>query len=103
MLSRYIELGEMPEPGVGEDGINEVGSVTAGLDQALRSSKYQSAVTYTKNSQISAQFQVTLDKVNGNINGKYLRFIYQDNDGQLTLECEASATLNSRYLPKICE
>lgn len=103
ILSRYIELGKMPEPGSGENGINEAGSVTVGLDQALRSSKYQSAITYAKNSQTSAEYQITLANVNGNINGKFLKFIYEDSGGQLTLDCIASPDLNKVYLPKICE
>lgn len=103
MLSRYLELGEMPEAGSGDNGINEADSVTSGLDQALRTSKYQSAVTYTRNSATSAQFQLTLANINGNVNDEYLNFIYQDTDGGLTLECEASVGLNAVYLPKVCE
>lgn len=103
VLSRYLELGEMPEPGVGSNGIAEKGSVTEGLDNSLRDSVYQSAIVYTKNGPKKAGYAITLTKINGNLNGENLFFSYQDIDGALYLECSASPGVAKIYLPKTCK
>jgi len=103
MLSRYLELGEMPEPGMGPNGIAASGSVTEGLDNSLRASIYQSATVYIKNTPKKAEYTITLTKINGNLNGESLFFSYQDVDGALYLECTASAGVDKIYLPKTCK
>lgn len=103
ILSRYLELGEMPEPGTSTNGIAESGSVTEGLDKALKSSLYQSATIYTKITQKKVLYTVTLTKINGNLNGENLFFSYLDVDGALYLECSASAGVDKIYLPKTCK
>ena len=102
MLSTYQQLGYMPESGTGPDQIAEPGSVTVGLDNSFRAIEYQSSVVYTKNSDISAQFLLTIANANGNINGQTLTFEYVDIDGALTMKCIASAAINQKYLPKHC-
>ena len=102
MFSSYQQLGFMPDDGTGADQIAEVGSITEGLDTAMRSTQYSSAVAYTKNSDTSAQYLITLDNVNGNINGETLTFEYVDVDGALSMKCISSAGINSKYLPKQC-
>lgn len=102
MLSRYLDLGEMPEQGTATKGVNQAGSATAGLQSAFTESKYQSTVTYKKNSPTSAEFTLVLANINGNINGKELTFSYQDNGGALTLKCLPSAGLDNQYLPRLC-
>ena len=102
MLSTYQQLGYMPDPGTGMDQVAEPGSVTEGLDKAFRTNEYQSAVVYTKNSPISAQFVLTIAKANGHINGQTMTFEYIDLDGALTMRCIASTGINSKYLPKHC-
>lgn len=103
MMSRYLEIGEMPETGNGPDGIAAPKSVTFGLDTALRTSPYQSDVVYSKDTPTTATFLVTLDKVNGNVNGETLAFKYEDDDGTLTMTCTPSVTLDVRYIPKPCQ
>lgn len=103
MLSRYLELGEMPFPGTAVNGVAEVGSVTEGLDKALRTSIYQSAVAYAKSNTKEATFTLTLTKINGNLNGETLIFSYRDVNGALYLECSASPGIDKIYLPKTCK
>jgi len=102
MLNRYLELGEMPKAGSSTTGVMREGSVTQGLDQALRRSKYQSAINYTKHSPTAASFLVTLANINGNVNGKILTFTYQDVGGSLSLRCTPSEELPKVYIPKAC-
>jgi len=84
MLSRYMEIGEMPEAGSVPNGVNEANSVTEGLFTALNASPYQSQVTYTKNSPRRATFAVTLTKINGNVNTKTLSFEFIDENPELS-------------------
>lgn len=102
MLSRYILLGEMPKTGSASGGITQPGSSTEGLDQAFKSSKYQSSVLYVRDSPTSAKFTLLLANVNGNVNGKKLTFRYQDTNSSLRLTCEAQADMDKQYLPKSC-
>lgn len=103
MLIRYLEIGGMPEDGTGVKGVAELGSATEGLDSTLKGSPYQSSVVYTRDSAVQATFLVTLDNVNGNIKGKTLSFIYEDDGGALTLTCTASVNLAKKYIPKSCQ
>ena len=103
MLSRYIEIGEMPEVGAGVNGIIEPNSVSLGVDKALNASPYQSSVVYSKPDAVTGEFLVTLDNVNGNINNKTLAFRYQDNGGAMSMKCIADATLDNKYVPKPCQ
>lgn len=103
MLSRYMEIGEMPEAGSVPDGVNEANSVTEGLFTALNASPYQSQVTYTKNSPRRATFAVTLTKINGNVNTKTLSFEFIDENGSLFMKCVADATMENKYVPKPCQ
>jgi len=102
MLSRYMSIGEMPEPGTGVNGIIAPTSITVGLDNALRASKYQSSVVYSKEKPTKAIFLVTLDKVNSNVNGKTLSFVYEDNAGTLSLTCIAT-NIDQKYIPRSCQ
>jgi|GEM_PF-1367170 len=102
MMSRYMEIGEMPEKGSVANGISEPGSITVGLISALQASQYQSSITYTKHSAKKAIFVVTLDNVNGNVNTQTLNFEFEDNDGALSMTCIASIGIDSKYIPKGC-
>lgn len=103
MLSRYLELGEMPESGSSVNGIDAKGSVTEGLYKALNASKYKEKLVYTKDGNTESNFTVTLDNINGNINGKNLVFSYIDEDGAMSLKCKADITIAAYYLPKNCQ
>ena len=103
MLSRYMEIGEMPEQGAVVDGIKEANTVTVGLFSALEDSPYQSSVVYTKTSPTLASFVVTLDNVNGNVNTKELSFVFEDSEGVLFMKCVASVGLETKYVPKPCQ
>lgn len=103
MLSRYMQIGEMPDDGIGVNGVENPDTVTAGLFTSLNASPYQSSVNYTKDSPTEARFVVTLDKVNGNVNGQTLSFVFRDNNGTLFMECKASAALDNKYVPKQCQ
>lgn len=102
MLSRYMGIGEMPEPGTGANGIISPTSITLGLDNALRASQYQTSVVYVKEKPTKAIFLVTLDKVNSNVNGKTLSFVYEDVAGTLSLTCIAT-NIDRKYVPKSCQ
>ena len=103
MLSRYMEMGEMPIDGTGTNGVREQGSATEGLFTSLNASLYQSAVSYTKNGSTKATILVTLDNVNGNVNTKTLSFEFEDDNGSLTMKCVAHAQLDKKYVPKSCQ
>ncbi len=103
MLSRYQDIGEMPEEGADLNGIMDPTSITAGLYTALNASAYQSSVTYTKDSPTKATFLVELDNVNGNVNTETLSFIYQDIEGALLMTCSPSAGIDTKYLPMLCK
>jgi len=103
MLSRYIEIGEMPVDGTGTNGISKQGSVTEGLFTSLNASRYQSAVSYIKNGPKKATILVTLKNVNGNVNTKTLSFEFEDDNGGLTMNCVAHAQLDKKYVPKSCQ
>jgi len=102
ILSSYQQRGEMPEPGTGSNQIAEPGSVTEGLDNALKAIKYQSSVVYTKNSPLSAQYLITLDNINGNINGQTVTLEFVDVNAKLVMKCTVSTSIDSKYLPKNC-
>lgn len=101
MFTRYLEVGEMPEEGSGVNGITETRSVTESLDLAFRSSSYQSSVIYSKESPTLATFAITLENVNGHINGKILSLSYEDVDGSLLLKCNAN-DIPTKFVPKPC-
>jgi type IV pilus assembly protein PilA len=103
MLSRYMEIGEMPEQGAVANGITEPNTVTIGLFSALEDSPYQSSVVYTKTSPTLASFVVTLDNVNGNVNNQELTFVFEDSNGVLFMKCVASVGLERKYVPKQCQ
>ncbi len=102
ILSSYQQLGKMPESGTLANQIAEPGSVSEGLDSAMKAIKYQSNVVYTKNNDLSAQYVITLDKINGNINGRTMTFEYVDIQGAMTMKCVVSTDVNGKYLPKNC-
>lgn len=102
MMSRYLEIGEMPEDGDGVNGISEPGSITVALVEALETSRYQSSVIYTKNSPIKGTFLITLDDVNGNVNNKTLSFEYEDDNGSLNITCIVATGIDSKYISKSC-
>ncbi|PWQ92855.1 pilin [Leucothrix pacifica] len=102
MMSRYMELGEMPEEGIGENGINQPGSITQGLINSLSISPYQSSFTYTKDGSKKASIIITLANVNGSVNTKKLSFVFEDIGGALTMSCIADSNLAPKYIPKNC-
>jgi type IV pilus assembly protein PilA len=103
MLSRYMEMGEMPEANSGVNGITEPKTVTVGLDNALRASLYQSSVVYSKDSATNATYLVTLSNVNSHVNGKTLSFEYKDVNGSLIMSCTAGAGIAQKYVPQFCQ
>ena len=103
MMSRYMEIGEMPDAGTGDNGVNHPHSVTEGLYGSLTASPYQSTVTYSKTNALEASFIVTLDNINGNVNAKTLSFDFKDIDGTLSMTCVASAAIDNKYVPKECQ
>lgn len=102
MMSRYMEFGEMPEEGVGENGINQPGSITQGLINSLSLSPYQSSLTYTKDDPKKASIIITLANVNGSVNTKTLSFVFEDIEGALSMSCVADSSLAPKYVPKNC-
>lgn len=102
MMSRYLELGEMPESGTGEYGVSEENSVTEGLFKSFDKSRYQSSVLYKKDSPVSSTFTIILANVNGNINGKEIHFEYKDTKGNFSVNCLVSPDIPNRYIPKTC-
>lgn len=102
VISRYMRMGEMPEAGAGVNGISYPGSVTQGLMNALNSSPYHSALSYTKDGAKKATILITLDNVNANVNTKTLSFEFQDINGALFMTCVPDPELDQKYLPKNC-
>ncbi len=98
MFDRYSDLGKMPT----DDQAKEEGSTTEGFYNTMSGLDYSSDVSYTKVSDSQAKFEVTLDKINANVNGKKLTFKYSDDSGQLKFECEAEAGFKKKYLPSQC-
>ncbi len=101
MFDRYSDLGKMPAAVGAADGIDEAGSTTEGFYNTMNGLDYKSALAYAR-TDTTASFTVTLDKINGNVNGKTLKFTYSDAGGELKFDCEASANTKRKYLPSQC-
>lgn len=102
VISRYMDVGEMPEEGTGENGINQPGSITNGLMNSLSMSPYQSSLTYTKDGPKKAVILIKLDNVNGSVNTKTLSFVFEDINGALTMSCLVDSMIPKKYVPKNC-
>lgn len=122
MFDRYGELGEMPAPGVAVDQVaeplstsvgfwNVLDDAATGLATAANASRLATGgPTYTRGDvgvgvNNASQFDLVLDRVNGNINTKVIRFQYIDNGGSLIFNCGkvAAADIANKYLPKECQ
>ncbi len=101
MFDRYQELGKMPAAVGAADGIDEADSTTEGFYKTVNGLSYKSAVTY-KRADTGAAFEITLDKINGNVNGKKITFMYSDLDGEMKFHCIADDDLKRKYLPAQC-
>ena len=58
---------------------------------------------YWRVSETLTRFRVTLQGINGNVNGKRLWFYYEDDGDSLSMRCVAQPLLDIKYLPKMCQ
>jgi type IV pilus assembly protein PilA len=122
MFDRYGELGEMPAAGTAVDQIAEPNSTSVGFWNVLNGANTGLAMANNASRLATggsaydvgdvgtgvgngAEFDLTLDRVNGNINTKVVRFQYIDDGGSLRFECgKVNATdIPNKYLPKECQ
>ena len=122
MFDRYGELGEMPAAGNAQDQIaeplstsvgfwNVLADAATGLAAANNASRLATGgPTYSRGdvgvgTNNAAQIDLVLDRVNGNINTKTIRFQYIDNGGALIFNCGKVADIDiaNKYLPKECQ
>jgi len=122
MFDRYGEIGEMPAGGNAQDQIAEPDSTSVGFWNVLNDAATGLAVAanasrlatggavYSRGNvgngtNNGAQFDLTLDRVNGNINAKVVRFQYIDVGGSLQFNCGKvnAADIPNKYLPKECQ
>ncbi len=104
MFDFYTQEGTMPATGTGSGSFQD-DDLTTGFFNALNATDYKSALAYTKNSSGSnATVTITLSKVNANVNGKKLKFVFGDTNGKLDFQCgtDSSDTVPDKYLPKEC-
>ena len=101
MFDRYQDLGKMPAAGNAAGGIAEPDSSTEGFDKTMAGLDYKNAINF-KRADTGAAYEVTLDKINGNVNGEKLTFLYSDAGGELKFQCIASNTLKKKYMPSQC-
>ncbi len=100
----YVDNGKMPEDGVGAGQIGEPGSDSEGFYNIMKSGLAYGTGAFTKVSDTSATWEVTLANVNGNVNGKKILFTYSDNGGALEFTCKnTAADIDAKYLPKQCQ
>ncbi|MGV6818545.1 MAG: pilin [Thiotrichales bacterium] len=105
MFDRYSDLGKMPAlSGAAADAIDEADSTTESFYTTMSNLGYQSAVAYARPDDLTGTFEVTLDKINGNVNGKTLVFTYADNGGELKFTCtnKVAGAIKAKYLPAQC-
>ena len=123
MFDRYGELGRMPDDTANLNiGIAELNSSSEGFNNVVRApgtgiadpanaSRLGMASAYAPVSvgvgaaNNGAQFDIQLDRVNGNINQQWMRFEYVDVNGALQFNCGRlnGATIANKYLPKECQ
>ena len=115
VFDRYADLGKMVAWGSANDEFGEADSsgegfynVVTNLTKATNPQRLGKlvAVTLAKlndaDDNNSASFDITLDRINGNVNGKKLTFAYADDDGELVFRCINGDTIKNKYLPKEC-
>lgn len=105
IFDRYNDLGKMPDAaGTATTGIDVADSTTEGFYKLMEGLKYSTKADfkYTKDSDTKATFQVKLDAINGNVNGKTLDFIFEDTGGELSFKCSNTGTIKAKYLPAQC-
>ncbi len=122
IFDRYGELGRMPDAtntadvGIAEADSTSVGfwnlltDTTSGLAAAGNSKRLASTLAYAPYNagtgiNNGGRFILTLDRINGNINGQTMTFEYVDNGGALQFNCGRTTgqTIPNKYLPKECQ
>lgn len=93
----YNDFGRMPT----SDEMQASDTMTEDLWNTLNSYRYKLMLEYTKNSDAEAQFELTFNQVNAEVNGKTITFVYQDDGSNIALIC-SGGTLGDKYRPEGC-
>ena len=94
----YVNEGEMPH----HDLINE--STDSRFDgfKALLRDGDETYGWYLRQNATRGSYRINLKKINGNVNEKYIRVLYEDANDSLEVRCVRDATLDIKYVPKQC-
>jgi len=101
----YVDNGAMPGSAavMATAGSDTAGFHTIMLNAAGDTLPGGSTAAYNYVSDTEANYVVTLAGINGNINTETLTFTYEDTGGALVFDCAASAGIDAKYLPKLCQ
>lgn len=91
----YIENGEMP------DDAASIPSMEAVMKKTSLPGGSKGTYTVKQNTN-TATWTVSLDGINGNVNGEEVTFNYVDDGSALLFTCVATS-IDNKYLPKQCQ
>ena len=103
MFDEYTDAGRMPT----NLAAVQASDLTKGFYAAMNATTYKAAgdLSYAAGTNgVNATFTIDMAKINANVNGKKLKFMFGDNGGKLDFQCgtDSSNTIPSKYLPSEC-